>query len=690
MKICALLAFACFLIHSSTSFVAPNQPEAIAWPSLPPAEARWSGTVSQHQKWSGITGSSERWVEVSFSEAVPTMYRNVNTTDLNFTDDKGTGTVKIHGVSDLPGSHGETNCASSGLAELHAVTIREFDNTYDIEVRGPTCKGGLTVTTPGGSEPYNEEGDLGASITITQPLGSNHNLLTGSVTTNSDVAGLGKGTETVSWTLVRGPIDADLIVTPVGYDVWLPKPGHDELSKGSVMDIKLEVRGRNGRPLAFKVVRFELKLSNTSREPGITINFPLKPSQNQLPDIRFLPGRIGESIEEDQSVTVDSHDGQTGQAVVASYDGGGWTTLTAEAVLEGGLRIKGHLLNPTGVEQILIPKRDPAKKIASSWLAANGNPGERDDAEQDVNTNKGDGLTAYEEYRGVIALDQNGSANTGPTFMRLNPRRKELGVKTNLGDSNFFSKGVDLFERASGIKVIRFSENEIGDNRRLNANSGWAHDYDQYVLKLEEGNIGGDVAGENVPKELVAKFPAQSERIVIDNVKIHQAYAAQEAAAQAANVQMPYTEEESLANTVAHEMAHGVHVDHHGIENGHIPQNREAFSFSQPPYEIHLSPTAPPMTNIPPAGFLLSGNTGTVGNDESGDLSCIMAYTSFYNWAFHLGPGGELVYYKVPLLKVGNIFCRSRTGTGINAGGAYFGDAMQPYGDCMSQFKLRP
>lgn len=651
------------------------------------AESKWSGTVSWHKKWSGITGSSDLWVDVSFNEAVPTMYRNVSTTDLNFTDDKGTGTVKFHAVGDLAGLHSETNCATSGLAELHAVTIRDWDNTYDIEVRGPACKGGQTVSTPGGSEPYNEEGELGESMTITQPLGSNHNLLTGSTNVNSELAGLGKGTETVTWTLFRGPIDADLIVTPVGYDVWLPKPGRDELSKGSVMDIKLEVRARNGRPSSFKVVRFELKLSDTSREPGITINFPLKPSANQLPDIRFLRSRIGESVEEDQDVTVDSTDGQTGEATLASYDGGGWATLTAEAVLEGGLRIKGHLLNPMGAEQIPIPKRDPGKKIGTAWLTANGNPGERDDAEQNVNTNKGDGLTAYEEYRGVMAFDQNGPPDTGPTFMRLDPQKKELGVRINHADADFFKKGVDLFESASGIKVIRFSENEIGDDRRLNANSRWAHDYDQFVLKLEEGDIGGDVVGENVPIDKIAKLPAQSERIVIDNVANHQSYEKQEAAAQAAKIQMPYTEDENLANTIAHEMAHGVHVDHHG-KPSYVPPDRRAFSYSQPPYEIHLSPNEPPLTNFPANGFLLEGNAGTAGNDESGDLSCIMAYTSMYHWAFHLGPAQELIYYQVPLLPVGKTFCTSPKGKDINAKTGYFGDAT--YGDCMSQFKLRP
>jgi len=695
MKICAILTFCSLLFNSQTGSYRGVSSDLQSLLTHSAAESKWSGTVSWHKTFSGMTGTSDLRVDVSFNDAVPTMYRNVSTTDLNFTDDKGTGTVKLHNVTTLPGQEGETNCSTSGLAELHVVSFDEAQNTYDIEVRGPACKGGVSVS-PQGTEPYNEEGDLGEGLTIgPEPVGANRNLLTGSHTTNADLTGLGKGNITTSWALTRGPIDAVLIVKPVAYDMWLPKPGRDEMSKGSVMDIELEVQAKNGRPPSLKVARFELKLSGTSRERGITINYPIKPAKDQLPDIRFLPARIGESVEEDQSVTVTSSDGQTGVATIASYDGGGWSTLTAEAVLEGGIRIKGHLLSPTGVDQIPIPKRDPAKKIGTAWLNANGNPGERDDTEQDVNTNKGDGLTAYDEYRGVMAFDPNSPSGAGPTFTRLDPRKKELGVRVDKADAKFFSKGIDLFESASGIQVIRFSETEISDDRRLNANGRWAHDFDQFVLKLEEGDLGGKAVGQNVPITKLKKLPAESERIVIDNVAHRQSYDAQLAAAQAAKVPMPYTEEENLANTIAHEIAHGVGVDHHG-EPADVAQNRIAFANNQPPYEIHLTPTGPPMTNLPADGLLLGGNTGMAGNsgtpsnEESGDLSCIMAYTSMYNWSFHVGAGGTLVYYQVPILPVGKTFCRSRKGTDINALPGYFGDATQPYGDCMSQFKLRP
>jgi len=61
------------------------------------AQSKWSGTLTLTQKlvWEG--GKSDRHVAVSFTNALPTLHRNDPTTDLNFTDDKGTGTANYHG-----------------------------------------------------------------------------------------------------------------------------------------------------------------------------------------------------------------------------------------------------------------------------------------------------------------------------------------------------------------------------------------------------------------------------------------------------------------------------------------------------------------------------------------------------------------------------------------------------------------
>ncbi|MBL0337282.1 MAG: hypothetical protein IPP73_18715 [Chitinophagaceae bacterium] len=220
---------------------------------------------------------------------------------------------------------GRNACNGAGSVELWAVEIYRPDSTCTIETIGPVCDLGPDPGVGHGND----------IVILDKPWSGNPNLLSGNETVTARLPGdLGTVTTTYSWSLYRGPFDAQFIITPNAYNIWVPKATKDELQKGSVMDITLKVQGRNGGVSSLTAVSFELKLSNTSREPGTTLNMPLQPSANQLHDIRFIPHTIGESIDEDQNIEINSADGKTGTATLASYDGGGWTTLTAVAVLE--------------------------------------------------------------------------------------------------------------------------------------------------------------------------------------------------------------------------------------------------------------------------------------------------------------------------------------------------------------------
>jgi hypothetical protein len=359
------------------------------------------------------------------------------------------------------------------------------------------------------------------------------------------------------------------IIAPEKYDDWLPLAGRDELSKGGMMKLNLKVQRRDGRPSPISVREFELRLTNTSREPGITLNFPINPHVQQLPDLRFIPHAIAESDSDHQSITIKSRDGRTGSALIASYDGGGYTTLTGEAVLDGEIRIQGELIVPGGEHEILIPKRDPGSNIAKAWLRVNGDPLDNDDNELSVGCrNDGDGLSAYEEYRGVISQG---------TFKRLDPQKKDLGVWGTRIDMKSFSEGMAWLERAAGIKVIRFVDGEIDADRKLNRNFRTSNIQKQYVQNIVKGKVS-DGVGENRPIDVTGKIPFQSEKVVIDVNKISAAYNIQVRAIAGTNTRMPYTLLEQIANTVAHELAHGIGVDHHGppsdVPNITIPVGR--------------------------------------------------------------------------------------------------------------------
>lgn len=582
--------------------------------------------------------------------------------------------------------------SETGQGEGEVDVWVEFDDekkTYWLKTNGPdyeVLRTGRTWSSvaeiAGVPQPAEQTTGVAYGIPIDAPdqaVGANPDVLTGQLQYSQPVTGSGQNLTTITWALFKGPLDLELIVTPEKYDDWLPEPGTDEATPGpKPLNVGLEVRDRNGGPPALHAIRFNTRLVDTSKERGIALNAPLNTPGNPLPDLRFLEQDGAVVAADGQSIESGSEDGVSGTVMVGAFDGGGWATLMAEATLEGGIRLEGHLLVPGGVIEIPLPKRAAGSKIGTAWLNANGNPGEQQDDEKSTgNGNRGDGLSAYEEYRGFIARKN---------FTRLDPRAKELGVKVKEQELPVFEDGLSLFEAASSVRAVRFFENEIPANRRLNANAGHARVYEQYALQLEDGRLSSGVAGENRPITVTAKLPKQSERVVIDLQGIGQAYQAQQAAFSAASIAMPYTLGESIASTVAHELAHGVNVNHHGPPSS-VPEGRTAFPNSQPPYHI-VGIDGVPMT-LPPQGYTIPPRTGSPGNDASGDLMCIMAYSSAYQWAFHVGADGSLNYYAVPPLPVGNRFCPSPRGTGINGGPNYFGDAAQGSGNCLSRIKLR-
>lgn len=479
------------------------------------------------------------------------------------------------------------------------------------------------------------------------------------------------------------PVEAELIVLPEKYDSWLPEPGPDEGTPGPLpLTVTLKLSGKGQKAPGRKVASFEVRLKETSRQPGIALNMPLSPAANPGPDLRFLAEGGVIVRDEGQSATVPSPDGKTGKCRIAAFDGGAWSTLTVEAVLEGGSRIpriQGHLERLNGPTDILLPKRSASSKIASSWLAAFRNPRDDADAETAPGTgNQGDGLSVYEEYRGLVAKGK---------YRRLDPQRKKLLIEVQGGLSTSAARGFALFEAASGIKVIELDSGELAADRVVNRNAGYAHLVAQHGLRLSNGNLPPGVLGRNEPEGKKEKTPKDSVRVVIDLAQIESAFNQQADVASREHVQLPFTREEYRAAAIAHEIAHGVGGDHHGPSSDQ-PTNYTAYppGSSRLDYRIYGSDG----TEIRTRPFTIEGPVGSVGGDESGDLSCLMAYTDRYQWAFSRGEGNALVYRAVPLLKLGSRFCASPAGTGINAespGLSFFGNATS--GNCAARLKVR-
>jgi hypothetical protein len=133
--------------------------------------------------------------------------------------------------------------------------------------------------------------------------------------------------------------------------------------------------------------------------------------------------------------------------------------------------------------------------------------------------------------------------------------------------------------------------------------------------------------------------------------------------------------------TIAHELAHGVGVEHHG-DPVTVTANRDIESLDTN-YKI-FDVDGKEITERP---YHLSGDLGGPGNDASGDVNCLMCYTHVYQWCVipPTGPNFEIFAAKPPV--IGTRFCASAVGTGYNAKGKYYGNASA--GNCMSQFHVK-
>jgi hypothetical protein len=124
-------------------------------------------------------------------------------------------------------------------------------------------------------------------------------------------------------------------------------------------------------------------------------------------------------------------------------------------------------------------------------------------------------------------------------------------------------------------------------------------------------------------------------------------------------------------------------VTHHGKSSDEI--GRTAYAKGLILYRVYGSNGL--LKEIHPKnGYEVKGPVGEPGCDASGDLSCIMAYTSAYQWSFIKAEDGALEYRSVPVLPPGTHLCTSSQGTGLNATG-FFGNAT--WGNCLSQVKVK-
>lgn len=328
-----------------------------------------------------------------------------------------------------------------------------------------------------------------------------------------------------NWTFAPVWGDVALIVRIPGYDTWIPDGGPDGAAPGNDLTVHAELTGKGGQPPPQQVKRFHFELLNTSRQPGNCLNWPVTsvPDPATEPfDLRFDPGRNpGTAFTSGsmQSLATTGAPSLKGSCVVSCYDWGAWSELRVTAELTDGRKVVGHLEGNPTLLQVPLPKRRPGSRVADAWKAAR-KIDKPDDWDEDATPAgpavDGDGLTLFEEYRGVV------EKQTGK-HVSLDPNLMELFV---IDPDDLLDPA--LWKDRTGIAAVRLTKDQHR-KQRVNFNSPGRPKYAVQLSKVAGlvdplgqatdpstwGQTDGTVADEAVNCRIFPDRPANGLRKVL-------------------------------------------------------------------------------------------------------------------------------------------------------------------------------
>lgn len=321
---------------------------------------------------------------------------------------------------------------ASGAYDAEATLQIDLEKRrYRFDVQGGEGMKGTMVTRKRGKERSSAHTETCSAGVTEQPLPERGTILSGTVTKETPLSGstggvrsLGAQRVTTTWTLKpRGRVMARLFIEPgPGYATWLPEGSDSPLGLGSSQLVRLVLEGENGGPATVVPTRVRVRLVEVSREKGISLNWPRNGGTE--PDLFFRRERMDNVREVRNAGQEAILEGGTTQWTlpVFSNDYGAFGKLMAEAELPGGVIVSGEVRGAPSLDRLALPKDDNGNRIADAWERAVG--ARSTDPESDTDDTrpgmvmKGDGLTLYEEYRGLRTVDA--------PHRRLDPNRPDF------------------------------------------------------------------------------------------------------------------------------------------------------------------------------------------------------------------------------------------------------------------------
>ncbi|MCJ7821328.1 MAG: hypothetical protein MUP53_09000, partial [Bacteroidales bacterium] len=381
-----------------------------------------------------------------------------------------------------------------------------------------------------------------------------------------------------TWSLRPGGKGKELILAKCDPD-WLPE------DKNSV---KIAVKGDGwyGEEVKVRFTLFEV-----TTEPGTCMN---SKDENKEPDLDFFHPDNSETKFSIIERTEDGFVAETSKPVknisinVASRDFGAWGKLKAEAGFEG---LWQPVLTEDGKDHIVIPVDEAGGKenqIADKFEKDSGlDAGVNPKLDEEGPEKRGDGLSAYEEYRGFLI-------GRGDQHHRTSPKEPDLFLNT---DSQRLKSHIMRIQDnfPAGIQVHLINDNQYKNRLEINPNKNLHNLVVQHGLLLKEMDLGEGVLGETLGE---CDSPKSCTYAAID---IDRHYLS------------PIFKIRHLYNTIVHEIMHGISLDHHGRDHMYISQ--EAVYYADQRIRDYIYPIA-----------LYDGAS-------SGDVSCVMSY-------------GQSIYYQ--------------------------------------------
>ena len=510
-------------------------------------------------------------------------------------------------------------------------------------------------------EPYSKQ--FSRSNSVGDSVSVNESNRTGSASMN------------ISYSLTVGApeeVEAIIIPQPDGkppYEEWVPEGGPDEDTPGNTITFKVKLQ-KKGQPnsIPAQKAQFEFELENVSHEPGVCLNWPPK-SQVKDPadfDLRIvmpnsrnpqnLQNTLLESVGKNGQSATSRPKLSEADLTLTSYDYGAYGKLKITVQLQDGSPpFDAHLEGKPDVTEVAIPLDNNGNHIADAWeksfYLSNTSETADDDSDPQGDGTPGDGLSLYEEYRGFMVKGQH---------IRTRPDEKDIFIcdQNGLGTGLFYLSGltihlVDLTEFDTEV------DSETPNEFVINFNHGTAHLGQQHVLYMMQGSAGDGNEGRNWTAGQGPGPPKHVQFISVDVESIRD------------GEENDQDFQAHLDSTIAHELAHGTNVFHHGDDNYSICGEAGQKCSLQ-----HWDGNG----WVPVGVGSDSGQTIVVtGGQNSGEQDCIMRYTggSYYE-ARH---GGEYRWQKRTgkVLttvtgydygdpeKDGTIFCDDNIGTGVNA-----------------------